>query len=52
MIAEHFMSLVAGGPIRWFGLGLKQKPLAQEAGKHVDAAVRVILRTYAIESLR
>ena len=48
-MAEHFISLVTGGDIRWFILGLRAKPGPKRLGEHLQAAVRAFLLAYGSE---
>lgn len=45
-MAEHFISLVTGGDVRWFTLGLRSKPSPKRLGDHVRAALQTFLRAY------
>jgi TetR/AcrR family transcriptional repressor of mexJK operon len=51
LMAEHLISLLTGGPVRWLVLGLQRNPIAKDGQRHVDAAVRVFLRAYAKEAI-
>ncbi len=46
-MAEHFMSLLTGGRVRWAALGLRSHLGPKDRQKHVDAAVKVFLRAYS-----
>jgi len=49
LMAQHYTSLVTGGPVRWIALGFQ--PTAMRPGelrKHVEAATEVFLRAYAV----
>lgn len=47
LMAEHLMSLITGGQVRWAVLGLFRRKLsAKERQSHIDAAVAVFLRAY------
>ena len=46
-MAEHLMSLLTGGRVRWAALGLRSHLGPKDRQKHVDAAVRVFLRAYS-----
>ena len=46
-MAEHFMSLITGGPIRWLVLGLDPSPVPEATlQQHLNAAIQVFLRAY------
>jgi TetR/AcrR family transcriptional repressor of mexJK operon len=46
-MAQHFMSLITGGPIRWFVLGFDPSSLPKSAlQNHLDAAMRMFMRAY------
>lgn len=47
LMAEHFMSLLTGGPIRWKIFGLRLCPPAKAQQAHLHAAVKAFLRAYA-----
>ena len=51
LMAEHFTSLLTGGPTRWLVLGLQRNSIAKDQKKHVSAAVTVFLRAYGSERL-
>ncbi len=46
LMAEHFSSLLTGGPVRWLVLGLQRNPIAKDAQRHIGAAVEVFLSAY------
>lgn len=47
LMAQHFMSLITGGPVRWFILGLDPEPLPKaEMQQHLSAAIRAFMRAY------
>jgi TetR/AcrR family transcriptional regulator, mexJK operon transcriptional repressor len=46
-MAQHFMSLVTGGPVRWFVLGFDPSSLSKNAlQKHLSSAVQMFMRAY------
>jgi TetR/AcrR family transcriptional regulator, mexJK operon transcriptional repressor len=45
-MAEHFISLVTGGEVRWFVLGLRPRPARKRLQDHLDAALRGFLQAY------
>jgi TetR/AcrR family transcriptional repressor of mexJK operon len=46
-MAQHFVSLVSGGPVRWFVLGFDPIPMSKNAiHKHLDSAVLIFMRAY------
>lgn len=45
-MAEHFISLVTGGDVRWFILGLRSKPGPKRLGEHLRAALQTFLLAY------
>lgn len=45
-MAEHFVSLVSGGDVRWFILGLRTKPSPKRLTDHLDAALQTFLLAY------
>jgi TetR/AcrR family transcriptional repressor of mexJK operon len=45
-MAEHFLSLVTGGEVRWFTLGLRGKPGSKCLRDHLKAAIETFLRAY------
>ena len=46
-MAQHFISLITGGPVRWFVLGFEPASLPKAAlKKHLDSAIRVFLKAY------
>jgi TetR/AcrR family transcriptional repressor of mexJK operon len=47
-MAQHFMSLVTGGPVRWFILGfIPSSPPKSALQNHLNAAIRAFMRAYA-----
>jgi TetR/AcrR family transcriptional repressor of mexJK operon len=44
LMADHYVALPTGGPLRWLVLGLKRKPTAEDVSSHIEAAVRIFLR--------
>ena len=47
MMAEHLVSLLSGGPVRWTVLGLQTATRSRERQQeHVDRALKVFLRAY------
>jgi len=47
-MAQHFTSLVTGGPVRWFVFGFDQSPLPKSAiQKHLNSAIQVFMRAYS-----
>ncbi len=47
LMAQHFVSLITGGPVRWFVLGLDSNPVPKNAlHKHLSDAIQVFLRAY------
>lgn len=47
-MAEHLMSLLSGGPVRWTILGLQTAPRTREKQQeHIAGALKVFLRAYA-----
>ena len=52
VMAEHLMSLITGGPVRWLVLGLKRSPIANNGQRHVEEAVKAFLRSYALRTAR
>jgi TetR/AcrR family transcriptional regulator of autoinduction and epiphytic fitness len=47
MMAEHLMSLLAGGPVRWTILGHQTETLTREKQQeHIDRGLKVFLRAY------
>lgn len=47
-MAQHFLSLITGGPIRWFVLGFDPSSLSKSAlQKHLNSAIRVFMRAYS-----
>lgn len=50
-MAEHFLSLITGGPIRWFMLAFDPNAPSKSAlQKHIDAAIEVFMRAYGRDS--
>ena len=46
-MAQHFLSLITGGPIRWFVLAFDPSALSKGAlQKHLDSAIQVFIRAY------
>lgn len=45
-MAEHFISLVTGGEVRWFILGLQSKPNPKRIGHHLRDALEAFLLAY------
>jgi TetR/AcrR family transcriptional regulator, mexJK operon transcriptional repressor len=45
-MAEHFVSLVTGGEVRWFILGLRSKPGPKRLEDHLHAALQTFLLAY------
>lgn len=45
-MAEHFMSLVTGGDVRWFILGLRSKPSPKRLADHLHDALKAFLQAY------
>jgi TetR/AcrR family transcriptional repressor of mexJK operon len=46
-MAQHFMSLVTGGPVRWYVLGFNGSSLTKLAvQKHLSAAVQTFMKAY------
>jgi hypothetical protein len=46
-MAQHFMGLVTGGPVRWFVLGFVPSSLSESAlQKHLKSAIQVFMRAY------
>jgi hypothetical protein len=46
-MAQHFMSLITGGPVRWFVFGFVPSSLSEsELQKHLDSAIQVFMRAY------
>lgn len=47
-MAQHFLSLITGGPILWVVLAFDPSSLSKSAlQKHLDAAIQVFMRAYA-----
>jgi TetR/AcrR family transcriptional regulator, mexJK operon transcriptional repressor len=51
-MAEHFMSLITGGEVRWFILGLRSKPSAKRLRDHIGAGVKTFLAAYGNEGAK
>jgi TetR/AcrR family transcriptional regulator of autoinduction and epiphytic fitness len=51
-MAEHFMSLVTGGEVRWFILGLRRKPGSKRLEDHLQAALQAFLLAYGNEVVK
>jgi TetR/AcrR family transcriptional repressor of mexJK operon len=46
-MAQHFLSLVTGGPVRWFVLGFDPISMSKNAiHNHLDSAVLMFMRAY------
>ncbi len=46
-MAQHFLSLITGGPIRWFVLAFDPSSLSKSAlQKHLNSAIQVFIRAY------
>ncbi len=46
-MAQHFISLITGGPVRWFVFGFDPSPLSESAlKKHLNSAIQVFMRAY------
>lgn len=45
-MAEHFISLISGGDVRWFILGLRSKPGPKPLNDHLRAALQTFLLAY------
>ncbi len=53
IMAEHFISLVIGGPVHWYVLGFQATmPKAKERVRHVSDVVTVFLRAYGHQEAR
>jgi TetR/AcrR family transcriptional repressor of mexJK operon len=51
-MAQHFISLVTGGPVRWFVLGFNSTLLTKSSvKKHLTSAIRVFLKAYGKTAL-
>jgi AefR-like transcriptional repressor, C-terminal domain len=47
-MAEHYISLLSGGGVRWVVLGLSSMNMKKSAQiEHVEAALRMFLRAYS-----
>jgi TetR/AcrR family transcriptional regulator, mexJK operon transcriptional repressor len=51
IMAEHLMSLITGGYVRWTMLGLPDNVSLKEKRQRVSAAVEMFLRAYATRSI-
>ena len=52
-MAQHLISLITGGQVRWAVLGLFRRNMSsKETQLHIDAAVRVFLRAYSASARR
>ena len=50
-MAEHYLSLITGGPIRWFMLAFDPNaPSKSSLEKHIDAAIEIFMRAYGRDS--
>lgn len=47
LMAEHFISLITGGPVHWRHFGLAGHVSGKEQKRHLRAAVSMFLRAYA-----
>ena len=46
-MAQHFLSLITGGPIRWFVFAFDPSSLSKSAvQKHLNSAIQVFMRAY------
>jgi heme oxygenase len=46
-MAQHFVSLVTGGPVRWFIFGFDSSSLPESAlKKHLNSAIQAFMRAY------
>jgi TetR/AcrR family transcriptional regulator, mexJK operon transcriptional repressor len=46
-MAQHFMSLVTGGPVRWYVFGFDRSSLPKSVlQKHLDSAIQAFMRAY------
>jgi hypothetical protein len=46
-MAQHFMSMITGGRVRWFVLGFVSSPLSKSAlRQHLNSAIQVFMRAY------
>jgi TetR/AcrR family transcriptional repressor of mexJK operon len=49
-MSEHYMSLLAGGDIRWYVLGFRPAPLRRDKqAQHLEAALNAFLSAYGTE---
>jgi TetR/AcrR family transcriptional regulator, mexJK operon transcriptional repressor len=51
-MAEHFISLVTGGDVRWFILGLRSKPGPKRLEDHLRAALQTFLLAYGKDRMK
>ena len=52
-MAQHFVSLVTGGPVRWFVLGFDPISMSKNAIRnHLDSAVLIFMRAYGRSAAR
>lgn len=51
-MAEHFISLVTGGEVRWFMLGLRSRPSPKRLADHLHAALQAFLLAYSSDQAR
>jgi TetR/AcrR family transcriptional regulator, mexJK operon transcriptional repressor len=52
-MAQHFVSLVTGGPVRWFVLGFDPISMSKNAiHNHLDSAVLIFMRAYGRSAAR
>jgi TetR/AcrR family transcriptional regulator, mexJK operon transcriptional repressor len=47
MMAEHLISLITGGYVRWAVLGLRDNPSSKEKKQSLDGAVKMFMRAYS-----
>jgi TetR/AcrR family transcriptional repressor of mexJK operon len=47
VMAEHLISLITGGYVRWAVLGLRDNPSSTEKQQRLDAAVKMFMRAYS-----
>jgi TetR/AcrR family transcriptional repressor of mexJK operon len=50
LMAEHLISLITGGYVRWSVLGIRSHVSPKEKQRRVEAAVKVFLRAYSAPS--
>ena len=50
IMAEHLMSLITGGYVRWTLLGLPDNIGLKEKKQRVSAAIEMFLRAYSTQS--